>query len=50
MPMVGGPEVLLEIVPATYAKIRAELRGGTVKGPGICFSFDGEKVLMTERR
>lgn len=50
MPIVGGTKVLPELLPATYAKIRAELERDT-KNPvvmAVFVSADGSRVVVND--
>jgi ATP adenylyltransferase len=49
MPIVGGTKVLPELLPATYAKLRAEIEriSGRIEVPGLYLSPDCEEVFVT---
>jgi ATP adenylyltransferase len=50
MPIVGGTKVLPELLPATYAKLQAELNRGSapIVVHGVFFSDDGTEVFVAE--
>lgn len=52
MPIIGGTKVLPELLPATYAKLRAELErtAATVEAPGIFLSSDLRDIYLTSER
>lgn len=50
MPIVGGTKVLPELLPATYAKVRAELERnpGMIEVPCVFLGMNGKEVLLAD--